>query len=143
MSDLNRWQGIGRLGKDPDLKYLPSGDAVVNISIACGEKWKDRDGNKQESTEWVNVVAFKRLAEIMAEYLTKGSQVYIDGRLRTRKWQDKEGRDRYMTEVVAQNMQMLGGKQDGRPSNADRDSDRVPGPGTADDGAPLDDDIPF
>ena len=109
--DLNKWMGIGRLGKDPELKYMPSGGAVTNISIACGADYKDKNtGQKVEVTEWVNIVFFNKLAEIVGEYLKKGSQVYVEGSLRTRKWQDQSGADRYTTEIVASEMQMLGGR---------------------------------
>ena len=110
MSDLNQCNFIGRLGKDPETRYVPNGDAVTNFSIAVGEQWKDKSGQKQERTEWINVVAWRKLGEICGEYLTKGSQVMISGKMVTRKWQDQEGRDRYTTEIVANNMQMLGGR---------------------------------
>jgi single-strand DNA-binding protein len=112
MASLNQCNLIGNLGKDPETRFTAGGDAVVNFSIACNESWKDADGNRQEKTEWVSVVAFKKLAEIIGEYLKKGSQVFISGRLQTRKWQDKEGNDRYTTEIVADKMVMLGGKRD-------------------------------
>ncbi len=100
---------VGNLGRDPEVRYLPSGSAVVNVTIATSESWKDKtSGERQERTEWHNVVFFGRLAEIAGEYLKKGSQVYVEGSLRTRKWQDKEGRDRYTTETVVSDMQMLG-----------------------------------
>src|SRR5512135_443500 len=99
---------VGNLGKDPEVRYMPSGGAVANITIATSEQWKDKDtGQQQERTEWHNVVFFNRLAEIAGEYLKKGSKVYVEGSLRTRKWQDKEGKDRYTTEIVANEMQML------------------------------------
>jgi len=105
---------IGNLGKDPEVRYMPSGGAVANVTIATSESWKDKQtGEQQERTEWHNVVFFNRLAEIVGEYLKKGSQVYVEGSLRTRKWQDKEGRDRYTTEIVAGEMQMLGGRGGG------------------------------
>lgn len=110
MSDLNRVMLIGRLGKDPEQRYMPNGKAVVNFSVATSESWK-KDGEKQERTEWHNVVAFDKLAEICGQYLQKGSQVFVEGKLATRKWQDKEGKDRYTTEIVASGMQMLGGRQ--------------------------------
>ena len=108
MSDLNKVMLIGRLGKDPETRFTPNGKAVANFSIATSEKWK-KDGEKQERTEWHNIVVFEKLAEIVGQYLTKGSQVYIEGKLQTRKWQDKQGNDRYTTEIVASQMQMLGG----------------------------------
>lgn len=102
---------VGNLGRDPEVRYLPSGSAVVNVTIATSESWKDKtSGERQERTEWHNVVFFGRLAEVAGEYLKKGSQVYVEGSLRTRKWQDKEGRDRYTTETVVSDMQMLGGR---------------------------------
>jgi len=102
---------VGNLGKDPDMKYTASGAAIANITVATTDSWNDKQtGEKVEKTEWHRVVAFQRLAEIMGEYLRKGSQVYIEGRLQTRKWQDQNGQDRYTTEVVANDMQMLGGR---------------------------------
>jgi single-strand DNA-binding protein len=108
---------VGNLGKDPETRYMPSGSAVTNLRIATTEAWKDKQsGDQQERTEWHAVAMFGRLAEIAAEYLRKGSQVYIEGKLRTRKWQDKEGKDRYTTEIVADEMQMLGSKGGGGAS---------------------------
>lgn len=105
---------VGSLGQDPEVKYMPNGNAVTNISVATSESWKDQQGQMQERTEWHRVVMFRRLAEIAGEYLRKGSQVYLEGKLQTRKWQDQNGQDRYSTEVVADQMQMLGGRnQDG------------------------------
>jgi single-strand DNA-binding protein len=141
---------VGNLGKDPETRYMPSGSAVTNLRIATTESWKDKQtGDQQERTEWHAVAMFGRLAEIAAEYLRKGSQVYIEGKLRTRKWQDKEGKDRYTTEIVADEMQMLGSKGAGagassgapagggqRTAAAVNDSDGGP-PGD------FDDDIPF
>ena len=108
-NDLNQCQFIGRLGDNPDVKYMPNGDAVANFVIACGEKWKDKNGQPQESTEWVRCTAYRKLSEIIGEYLTKGSQVYVSGKMKTRKWQDQQGQDRYTTEIIVNNMQMLGG----------------------------------
>jgi len=102
---------VGNLGRDPEMKYTASGAAIANITVATSESWNDKQtGEKVEKTEWHRVVAFQRLAEIMGEYLKKGSQVYIEGKLQTRKWQDQNGQDRYTTEVVANDMQMLGGR---------------------------------
>lgn len=102
---------IGNLGRDPEIRYSPSGAAVANVNIATTESWKDKNtGEQQEKTEWHRIVFFGRLAEIVGEYLKKGSQVYVEGRLQTRKWQDKEGNDRWTTEIVANEMQMLGGR---------------------------------
>jgi single-strand DNA-binding protein len=111
---INKVILIGHLGADPETKSMPSGTAVTNIRIATTESYKDKQSNEwQERTEWHRVALFDRLAEIAAEYLRKGSQVYIEGRLRTRKWQDKQGNDRYSTEVIASDMQMLGGRGSG------------------------------
>jgi len=104
---------IGRLGKDPETRYMPSGEAVTNATLATSENWKDKTGEKQEKTEWHNLVFYRRLAEIAGEYLKKGSQVYIEGKLQTRKWQTKEGQDRYTTDIVVNEMTMLGGKSSG------------------------------
>jgi single-strand DNA-binding protein len=112
-NDLNQCNFIGRLGNEPDVRYLPNGDAVANISIAVGESWKDKQGQKQERTEWIRVVAFRKLGEIVGQYLNKGSKVYISGKMVTRKWTDKEGIERYSTEIVANNMQMLDSKPEG------------------------------
>jgi single-strand DNA-binding protein len=108
---INKVILVGNLGNDPDVRYTASGAAVANVSIATTDSWKDKEsGEMQDRTEWHKVVFFGRLAEIVAEYLKKGSQVYVEGRLQTRKWQDKEGHDRYTTEIVAGEMQMLGGR---------------------------------
>jgi single-strand DNA-binding protein len=110
---------VGNLGKDPETRYMPSGSAVTNLTLATSESWKDKQsGDQQERTEWHKIAMFGRLAEIAAEYLRKGSQVYIEGKLRTRKWQDKEGKDRYTTEIVADEMQMLGSKGGGGGASA-------------------------
>jgi single-strand DNA-binding protein len=113
MASVNKVILIGNLGADPETRYLPSGDAVTNIRIATTENWKDKSGDKQEHTEWHRISFFGRLAEIAGEYLKKGSPVYIEGRIRTRKWQDKEGQDKYSTEIVADRMQLLGGRGGG------------------------------
>ncbi len=114
MASINKVILVGNLGQDPEVKYMPSGGAVTNISIATTDTWKDKTtGEKKENTEWHRVVFFNRLAEIVGEYLRKGSQVYIEGNLRTRKWQDQSGADRYSTEIVAREMQMLGGRAGG------------------------------
>jgi single-strand DNA-binding protein len=144
---------VGNLGADPDTRYMPSGKAVTNIRIATSESWKDKQtGDQQERTEWHSIVMYDKLGEIAAEYLRKGSQVYIEGKLRTRKWQDKEGKDRYTTEIIADQMQMLGsrsgaaggggaaGGSEGRSSRPAPAEDRAPAP-AADEA--FDDDIPF
>jgi single-strand DNA-binding protein len=121
MASLNKVILIGNLGKDPENRFLPSGGAVCNFSIATTESWKDKaTGQKQEKTEWHNITMYNRLAEIAAQYLKKGSSVYIEGRLQTRKWQDKTtGQDRYTTEIIADQMQMLGGRAGNSSSLAD------------------------
>ena len=111
MASVNKVILIGNLGKDPETRYLPSGDAVTNISIATSEKFKDKSGEQQEHTEWHRVAFFGKTAEIAGEYLKKGSPVYVEGRIRTRKWKDKEsGQDKYSTEIVADRMQLLGSR---------------------------------
>jgi single-strand DNA-binding protein len=111
---INKVILVGNLGSDPEVRYTASGDAVATISVATAESWKDKQtGEKQERTEWHRVVMFRRLGEIAGEYLKKGSQVYIEGKLRTRKWQGQDGNDRYTTEIIADEMQMLGGRGGG------------------------------
>ena len=153
---INKVILVGNLGADPDTRYMPSGKAVTNIRIATSESWKDKQtGEMQEKTEWHRIKFFGRLAEIAGEYLKKGSQVYIEGRLRTRKWQDKEGRDRYTTEVIANDMQMLGSRAGGASAGGssgdfsrggDAPSRAAPA-GAASrapaEESPFDDDIPF
>lgn len=110
---LNQCNFIGRLGNDPEIRYMPDGKAAATISIGCSEKWKDKQTNEQrERTEWVRCVSFGKLAEIMGEYLRKGSLVYVSGKMQTKKWQDQSGQDRYTTEIVVSEMKMLGGKSD-------------------------------
>ncbi len=112
MASVNKVILVGNLGADPESRYMPSGDAVVNIRVATTDSWKDKtSGEKREITEWHRVVFYRKLAEIAGQYLKKGSQVYLEGRIKTRKWQDKEGQDRYTTEIEATEMQMLGGRQ--------------------------------
>jgi single-strand DNA-binding protein len=114
MASINKVIIIGNLGRDPEVRYTPSGAAVCNLRIATTRNWKNRDsGERQEETEWHSVVLYDRQAEVAGEYLKKGRPVYIEGRLKTRKWQDKEGQDRYTTEIVADTMQLLGGREDG------------------------------
>src|ERR1044072_5408502 len=114
MASVNKVIIVGNLGADPETKYLPSGDAVTNIRVATTDTWKDKtSGEKKEATEWHRIAFFGRLAEIAGEYLKKGSQVYVEGSLRTRKWQDKDGQDRYSTEIRADVMQMLGRREGG------------------------------
>lgn len=116
MASVNKAILIGNLGKDPEVRYMPSGEAIANITLATTDTWKDKSGEKQEKTEWHRVSFFGRQAEVVGEYLKKGSQIYVEGRIQTRKWQDKEGQDRYTTEIVADRMQMLGGKSSGSGS---------------------------
>jgi single-strand DNA-binding protein len=114
---VNKVIVVGNLGQDPETRYIPSGSAVTNLRIATNESWKDKQtGEQKDRTEWHSVAMFGRLAEIAAEYLRKGSQVYIEGKLRTRKWQDKDGNDRYTTEIIADEMQMLGNRAGGGAS---------------------------
>ena len=112
MASVNKVILVGNLGADPETRYMPNGDAVANIRMATTESWKDKaTGEKKELTEWHRVVFYRKLAEIVGQYLKKGSAVYVEGRIRTRKWQDKEGQERYTTEIEANEMQMLGGRQ--------------------------------
>jgi single-strand DNA-binding protein len=138
---------IGNLGKDPEVRYMPSGGAVTNVTIATSESWKDKQsGDQQERTEWHNVVFFNRLAEIAGEYLKKGSKVYVEGSLRTRKWQDKEGKDRYTTEIVAGEMQMLDSRGAGGGAPSQREGSGgswQKGESVAEPAGDFDDDIPF
>ncbi len=104
---------VGNLGNDPEVRYMPNGNAVANLSLATSESWKDQQGQVQERTEWHRLVMYRRLAEIAGEYLKKGSQIYVEGKLQTRKWQDQQGQDQYTTEIIVDQMQMLGGRQGG------------------------------
>lgn len=103
---------VGNLGNDPEVRYMPNGNAVANLSLATSESWKDQQGQMQERTEWHRLTMYRRLAEVAGEYLRKGSQIYVEGKLQTRKWQDQQGQDRYTTEIVCDQMQMLGGRMD-------------------------------
>jgi single-strand DNA-binding protein len=158
---INKVIIVGNVGGDPETRYMPSGSAVTNLTVATNESWKDKQtGEQKERTEWHRVAMFNRLAEIAAEYLRKGSQVYIEGKLRTRKWQDKSGQERYTTEIIADEMQMLGGRggsggggnfgggkqdagqgggQSGGQSGGQGGGNAPPQPGPDD----FDDDIPF
>ena len=118
MPSVNKVILMGNLGRDPEVRFMPNGEAVCNFSIATTDSWKDKAGEKQERTEWHNIVMYRRLAEIAGEYLKKGRPVYIEGRLQTRKWQTKEGQDRYTTEIIADSMQMLGGRDDNSSSQS-------------------------
>jgi len=105
---------VGNLGQDPEVRYMPNGNAVANLSIATSESWKDQQGQMQERTEWHRLTMYRRLAEVAGEYLRKGSQIYVEGKLQTRKWQDQQGQDKYTTEIIVDQMQMLGGKGGGQ-----------------------------
>jgi single-strand DNA-binding protein len=140
---------VGNLGNDPETRFLPSGGAVTNVSVATSSSWKDKSGEQQERTEWHRVVFFNRLAEIAGEYLRKGSKVYVEGSLRTNKWQDKDGNDRYTTEIIANEMQMLDSKGGGdysaaAPSSGGGQQSQSPQVTQVDNGMDnFDDDIPF
>ena len=123
MASVNKVILIGNLGKDPEVRFMPNGDAVCNFSIATTDSWKDKNGEKQERTEWHNIVMYRKLAEIAGEYLKKGRPIFIEGRLQTRKWQTKEGQDRYTTEIIADRMQMLGDRDSGGGSSSNLSSE--------------------
>lgn len=151
MASLNKTLIIGNLGRDPEVRYSPAGAAVCNITVATTSSWKDKEsGEKKEETEWHRVVFYGRLAEIAGEYLKKGRPVYIEGRLKTRKWQNKEGQDVYTTEIIADQMQMLGGRDDAEPSKAPERAKQAAQRAPASGGgmgegnlADISDDIPF
>ncbi|MFO1361235.1 MAG: single-stranded DNA-binding protein [Burkholderiales bacterium] len=155
MASVNKVILVGNLGADPETRYMPSGDAITNIRVATTDRWKDKaSGEMKEATEWHRIAFFGRLAEIAGQYLKKGSQVYVEGRIRTRKWQDKEGQDRYSTEIVADSMQLLG-KREGMGDAAPREGRESGEAATVGAGAKpaakkpattlsdMDDDIPF
>jgi len=133
---------IGRCGKDPETRYMTNGEAVTNVSIATSETWKDKSGEKQERVEWHNLTFYKRLAEIVGEYVKKGSEIYVEGKIQTRKWQDKEGKDRYTTEIVCHEMKMLGGKREEGDAPA-RSAPAKQQTRTVDSGDDFSSDIPF
>lgn len=159
MASVNKVILVGNLGRDPEMRFMPNGEAVCNFSIATTDSWKDKSGQKQERTEWHNIVIYRKLAEIAGEYLKKGRPVYIEGRLQTRKWQTKEGQDRYTTEIIADQMQMLGGREGGggsssydasdedqsRPQQTSRPAQATPAqqPASGGDFDAFEDDIPF
>ena len=166
MASVNKVIVLGNLGRDPELRYTPSGAAVCNVSIATTRNWKSKDsGERQEETEWHRVVFYDRLAEIAGEYLKKGRPVYVEGRLKTRKWQDKDGKDNYTTEVIAEQMQLLGGRDEAggggggysrgqdddhgggapapRPQRPQATPRPAPAPKAASSFDDMDDDIPF
>lgn len=156
MASVNKVILVGNLGKDPEVRYAPSGDAIANVTLATTENWKDKNGEKQEKTEWHRVSFFGKTAEVVGQYLKKGSQVYVEGRIQTRKWTDKEGQERYTTEIVADKMQMLGSRSGS--ASMDGDSGESGRPAAARPAAPasnspakssgtsfddMEDDIPF
>lgn len=155
MASINKVILIGNLGRDPEVRYTPNGAAICNVTIATSRNWKDKNsGERMEETEWHRVVFYDRLAEIAGEYLKKGRPVYVEGRLKTRKWQDKDGVEKYTTEIIADQMQMLGGREDGgtQPSQAPAASQRPASRSAPQRQAPpktntgfddMDDDIPF
>lgn len=143
MSGVNKVILVGRLGQDPEVKRTASGDAVVNFGLATSEVWKDKIGEKQERTEWHRCVAWRQLAEIIERYVRKGSQLYVEGKLQTRKWQASDGSDRYSTEIVISQMQMLDAKPSGSAPRAETDRNRASQNMQAPSGKDYDDDIPF
>jgi single-strand DNA-binding protein len=157
MASVNKVILVGNLGRDPEVRYMPNGDAVANFSLATTESWKDKaSGEKREATEWHRIVVYRKLAEIVSQYVKKGSQLYLEGRLRTRKWTDKEGQERYTTEIEMTEMQMFGGRREGQSGGEGSDyqqQDQPPrnnpggGGGTGNRPKPsfddLGDDIPF
>lgn len=158
MASVNKVILVGNLGADPEVRYLPSGEAVANLRIATTDKYKDKNGDMQDATEWHRVSYFGRTAEVCAQYLKKGSQVYVEGSIRTRKWQDQSGQDRYTTEIRGDRMQMLGGRAGGGGGMADYDAPPMesapaapsrprpapaPAPQSGGFGSDMDDDIPF
>lgn len=153
MASVNKVILIGNLGADPEIRYLPNGDAVANARLATSEQWTDKaSGEKREMTEWHRVVFFRRLAEIVGQYLKKGSPIYVEGRIRTRKWQDKEGQERYTTEIEANEMKMLGNRQSSSSGGEAEYGSSAPAPGSNRAAPPkkapdalddMEDDIPF
>lgn len=151
MASLNQCSFIGNIGKI-ETRYLPNGDAVTNFSLAVNETWKSKDGEKQEKTEWISCVAFRKLAEIMAEYVKVGASIYASGKIQTRSWEDKEGVKKYTTEIIVDQMQMLGGKREGGDSSEHHSgarqvehpgSESKPAPATGGGFSDFDDDIHF
>jgi single-strand DNA-binding protein len=137
MAGVNKWIGVGYLGADPEIRYSPSGLAVANFNIATSENRKNKEGEKETKTEWHRIVTFGKLAEICGEYLNKGKQVYLEGRIQTRQWEDRDGNKRYTTEIVVNSMQMLGS------GNASSEGTGPPSPSPAEGEAPDFEDVPF
>lgn len=151
MASVNKVILVGNLGADPEVRYMPSGDAIANLRLATTDIWKDKSGERQERTEWHRVSFFGRQAEICGEYLRKGSSIYVEGSLHTRKWQDKDGQDRYTTEIRGDRMQMLGGKSGGagsfevmdKPAASTKTASQASAPASGGGFDNFDDDIPF
>ena len=143
MASLNKVLLIGNLGKDPETRYLSNGDAVTNITLATTDTWKDKNGEKQEKVEWHRVTFYRKLAEIAGQYLKKGAPVYIEGRLETRKWTDKQGIERYSTDIIASDMKMLGTKPSGSADSGNDAPERSIQQRTGTGFDDMDDDIPF
>lgn len=147
MASVNKVILLGNLGKDPEIKYMTNGEAVANIALATTEVWKDKNGEKKEKTEWHRIVFYRKLAEIVGEYCKKGKSIYVEGRLETRKWTDKNGVDRYTTEIIATDMKMLGSNSgdnrstEGQQSNSGSQQSRQGGENTG--FSDMEDDIPF
>ena len=139
---VNKCIFIGRLTDDPSVRYMPNGDPVANFSIAVNEKYKDKGGEQREKTEYIRVVAYRRTAEIIGQYTRKGSKLYVEGKLQTRKWSDKNGQDHYTTEIIADQMQMLGSKDNGNRGQSEKPG-RFPDPQPNHDPQTFNDDIPF
>jgi single-strand DNA-binding protein len=139
VASINLCTFIGNLGRDPEVRYMPNGDAVANYSIACTDSFKDKAGAKQERTEWVRIVQYGKGAEVAGQYLKKGAAVYVQGRMQTRKWTNKEGVDQYTTEIIADRMQMLGGRESGTSAGKDEKPNEQNGVNSFDDS----DSIPF
>lgn len=143
---LNKVILIGRLGRDPEVRYMPNGEAVCNFSVATSESWKDKNGQRQESTEWHNVTMYRKLAEVAGKYLTKGSQVYLEGKIQSRKYQGKDGIERTAYEIIANEMKMLGGGNDGQQAQSAQAETPTPPRRQAAPATPvedIDDDVPF
>ena len=149
MASVNRVTILGNVGKDPEIRYMPNGEAIANFSVATSSKWKDKTtGEAREETEWHRIVIYGKLAGIVEKYIKKGSSVYLEGKLKTRKWQDKDGSDRYATEVIVDQMQMLGGKSSEEPPRSSNNTPaaqrvRTQNPPVANGVMDMDDDIPF
>lgn len=149
MSGINKVIIVGRLGNDPEMRTMPNGDPVAKINVATSEEWTDKNtGEKKQNTEWHSIIAFRKLADIIGQYLKKGSQVYVEGKIRTRKWQDQNGQDRYTTEIIADQLQMLSSSQGKpKPQSQPQQSQQKEWDGYADherqQGSNFDDDIPF